>query len=179
MIAAVAGGLASKWGGGKFANGAITAAFVHLYNAEGDLRSQDRQRIEQLEFERRMATMLTNGHAGIGHRLTYREAIWWWGNAAGKPLIVDGRVLTTDNWMSSLSGYKIVGPDIFDDVRVHGKASVFAGRIVDEMYDFDTQPWGSNPVQWARNVLTPIAKWQNGAGTNFQIRFRYNDAYFQ
>ena len=34
-IASVAGGAASKLSGGKFANGAVTAAFAHMYNAEG------------------------------------------------------------------------------------------------------------------------------------------------
>ena len=34
-IAATAGGIASELGGGKFANGARSAAFVHLFNAEG------------------------------------------------------------------------------------------------------------------------------------------------
>jgi len=33
-VAAVAGGTASYLGGGKFKNGAVTAAFVHMYNAE-------------------------------------------------------------------------------------------------------------------------------------------------
>ncbi len=35
VVAAVVGGTASKLGGGKFANGARTAAFAHLLNAEG------------------------------------------------------------------------------------------------------------------------------------------------
>jgi hypothetical protein len=33
-IAATAGGVAAELGGGKFANGAMSAAFVHLFNAE-------------------------------------------------------------------------------------------------------------------------------------------------
>jgi len=33
-IAATVGGTASVIGGGKFANGAVSAAFVHLFNAE-------------------------------------------------------------------------------------------------------------------------------------------------
>ncbi len=36
-IAATAGGIASELGGGKFANGARSAAFVHLFNAEGNI----------------------------------------------------------------------------------------------------------------------------------------------
>jgi hypothetical protein len=37
MIAAVAGGAASKWGGGKFANGAVSATFAHLFNNEASM----------------------------------------------------------------------------------------------------------------------------------------------
>ena len=33
-IAAIVGGTASKIGGGKFSNGAISAAFVHMFNTE-------------------------------------------------------------------------------------------------------------------------------------------------
>ena len=33
-IAATAGGISAELGGGKFANGALSAAFVHLFNAE-------------------------------------------------------------------------------------------------------------------------------------------------
>jgi RHS repeat-associated protein len=40
-LAAVAGGTASVLGGGKFANGAITAAFQHLFNAEHELPSNE------------------------------------------------------------------------------------------------------------------------------------------
>lgn len=35
MVAAVVGGTVSQITGGTFANGAMTAAFVHLFNAEG------------------------------------------------------------------------------------------------------------------------------------------------
>ena len=34
-LAAIVGGTASELGGGKFANGAVTGAFVHMYNAMG------------------------------------------------------------------------------------------------------------------------------------------------
>ncbi|UFH58579.1 hypothetical protein [Sulfurovum mangrovi] len=34
-IAAIVGGTASALGGGKFANGAISGAFVHMFNSEG------------------------------------------------------------------------------------------------------------------------------------------------
>jgi len=35
VVAATAGGIAAELGGGKFGNGAMSAAFVHLFNAEG------------------------------------------------------------------------------------------------------------------------------------------------
>jgi hypothetical protein len=38
--AAVVGGTASHLGGGKFANGATTSAFVHLFNAESSYLEQ-------------------------------------------------------------------------------------------------------------------------------------------
>ncbi len=34
-IASIVGGTASKIGGGKFSNGAVSGAFVHMFNAEG------------------------------------------------------------------------------------------------------------------------------------------------
>jgi hypothetical protein len=37
-IAGIAGGTASELGGGKFANGAMAGAFVHMFNAEGGFR---------------------------------------------------------------------------------------------------------------------------------------------
>ncbi len=47
MISSVSGGIVAELGGGKFANGAMTAAFVSLYNHgssayEGDDYSIDR-----------------------------------------------------------------------------------------------------------------------------------------
>jgi hypothetical protein len=39
MIMAVVGGTVSKLTGGKFANGAVSGAFVHLFNAEGVVKS--------------------------------------------------------------------------------------------------------------------------------------------
>jgi RHS repeat-associated protein len=45
MVAATAGGLASKWGGGKFANGAVSAAFVHLFNSEFTMSQRDPENV--------------------------------------------------------------------------------------------------------------------------------------
>ena len=147
-------------------------------NGEGDARFNEiiRQlrRAEQAEFKKRMQQMLATGCAPKGHNLSLRETEWWWANAGGKDLNVDGSVLTTDNWMSSLSGLSIVGPSLFDDVRVHGQGTLDSnGHLMNGPYDFNSQSWGLNPVRWLRNVLTPIAEWQHGDGTEFNINYNY------
>ena len=50
--AAIVGGTASELGGGKFANGAVSAAFVHMYNegAHEELIKADNATVESLEF---------------------------------------------------------------------------------------------------------------------------------
>jgi len=39
-MSAIVGGTASEIGGGKFSNGVVSGAFVHMFNAEGILKSQ-------------------------------------------------------------------------------------------------------------------------------------------
>ena len=46
-VAAVVGGTASEIGGGKFANGAISGAFVHMFNAEGNTIAKAFQSLTQ------------------------------------------------------------------------------------------------------------------------------------
>ena len=45
VAAAVVGGTISKIGGGKFANGAATAAMVHLFNAEGVGKRPEKEKV--------------------------------------------------------------------------------------------------------------------------------------
>jgi hypothetical protein len=149
-------------------------------NGEGDARFNEIIRnlriAEQAEFERRMRKMLASGCAVKGHNVSLRESEWWWRNAGGQDLRVDGSVLTLDNWMSSLSGKSVVGPSLFDDTRVHGQAELDSnGHLINERYDFDRQSWGYNPIQWIRNVLTPIAEWQHGDGSEFNVIFDYGN----
>ena len=42
-VAAFSGGITTRLGGGKFENGAVTAAFVHLFNAEGNLTNDQKK----------------------------------------------------------------------------------------------------------------------------------------
>jgi len=50
IAAAVVGGTASKLGGGKFSNGATTAAFVHLFNEQLHPREHNK-RLEAVRFQ--------------------------------------------------------------------------------------------------------------------------------
>jgi len=59
-VAAVVGGTASEIGGGKFANGAISGAFVHMFNAEAHkyLKSlSTRQVVQVRKFMDRISEM--------------------------------------------------------------------------------------------------------------------------
>ena len=149
-------------------------------NGQGDARFNEvirrLQRAAREEFEKRMQQMLANGCAGKGHNLSLSETEWWWRNAGGQELRVDGSALTIDNWMSTISGLSIVGPSLFDDVRVHGQGTLdSSGHIINGPYDFNSQSWGMNPIRWLRNILTPIAEWQHGDGTEFNIVYDYDN----
>ncbi|WP_444885233.1 RHS repeat-associated core domain-containing protein [Microbulbifer sp. PSTR4-B] len=179
IAAAIVGGTASVVSGGKFANGAITAAFSRALNDE--VHSPTKKKIGHAgriarRFEKRMQKMLANGHAGVGHELSYKEARWWWRNAGGKTLIVDGRELSTVD-----IGGEFVVPWPLDDLKVHGHVTTNPqnGRIYDGMYDFDVKPNPNGQIKmYIRNLLNEIAIDQHGQGTPFEIEYRYEDEYF-
>jgi hypothetical protein len=88
-IAATVGGTASEIGGGTFANGAVSAAFVHLFNAEGTRLIRDwitgngsKMRVYGPESEmtqelrtdpaiRHHEELFLNTHSSIGSRAYY------------------------------------------------------------------------------------------------------------
>jgi hypothetical protein len=144
-----------------------------MFNADGLGHSGRNKRA----FENRMSEMLNDGHAGKGHGLTYQESKWWWRNANGKTLTVDGRELSV--WDI---GGEFAAPLPLNDLKVHGHVTTNpnSGRIYDGIYDFNMMP---NPNgQWKiyiRNVLNVKAIKQHGAGTPFEIQYRYEDKYFK
>jgi hypothetical protein len=70
-IAAVVGGTASVLGGGKFANGAVTAAFQHLLNAEGLRPKASHAGWFQRKFQHIMLS-LGGDRAPLAHKLLDR-----------------------------------------------------------------------------------------------------------
>jgi len=67
-ISAIVGGTASRLGGGKFANGAVSAAFVHMYNAMGHVT---RKRISELnvKIQDSVKNFINDVEAKLGIRL--------------------------------------------------------------------------------------------------------------
>ncbi|MGH1485966.1 MAG: PAAR domain-containing protein [Cellvibrionaceae bacterium] len=131
-----------------------------------------------IEFEERMQKMLEDGHAGVGHELSYEEAKWWWRNAEGKTLTVDGRVLSSMD-----VGAEFATPWPLDDLKVHGHVTTNPanGRIYDGMYDFEPRVMPNpnySPRIAMRNYLNERAIEQHGPGTPFEIQYRYEDSFF-
>ncbi|WP_345552509.1 hypothetical protein [Microbulbifer aestuariivivens] len=127
-----------------------------------------------------MQTMLSNGHAGKGHKLTWEESKWWWTNAEGKALTVDGRVLST----MEVSGSEFVVPLPLDDLKVHGHVATNPenGRIYDGYFDFEPRVMPNpnySPVIFMRNILNDAAIREVGPGTPYEIQYRYEDKYFE
>ncbi len=81
-MAAVVGGTASELGGGKFANGAVTGAFVHMYNAMGHTYPSKKEMIdgsntqEQGRVRRALNMLSRSERAGVRgiSSLSYSEA---------------------------------------------------------------------------------------------------------
>lgn len=155
--AGVVGGTVSALNGGKFANGAYTAAFQHLLNAEaevwleGEKTPADVKR-EQKQWEDHKAKVkseiLSDG------RLTRKEAELWYRIGGGDPLTVDATQLTIDSYSKRqvtrvkrgrrytyFAHGKNAGKNQvrgFADWEVHGKVALSPkGVIRPELYNFE------------------------------------------
>ncbi|WP_120497598.1 hypothetical protein [Kiloniella sp. EL199] len=156
----------------------------------GNDKEQAEQKREQLDDK--MFRMFVDGHAGKGNKLTYEQAKWWWRNAGGKPLVVDGRELKV--WKVG-DEHEIAAPTSLDDpwslddLKVHGHVSTNPknGRIWDGKYDFKPRemsvPEDAGIVDkirvGSRNFLNERAIDEHGKGTPFWIRYRYEDKDFE
>ncbi|CCD91446.1 hypothetical protein BRAO375_1530021 [Bradyrhizobium sp. ORS 375] len=82
IVSAVAGGVASVAGGGKFANGAITGAFGYLFNEAAQVAQG---RLAESMWKQ---SVLNSGGQVVGQNLLY-EAI----DSAGERVIINGKIL--------------------------------------------------------------------------------------
>ena len=161
-VAAVVGGTASEIGGGKFANGAISGAFVHMFNAEA---------------------------VKVLKRLTFAKAREHYIENSGKPLYV--KASSVDLSKVNVSMFSGVGDSkyiylffngneysSFNDALVYGTIKVvYAGGnqvgIMPDYYDFDIQDWSLSTV--VRNLGTIGGRILNmdplGMGQGYPIYF--------
>jgi len=161
-MSAIVGGTASELGGGKFANGAVTGAFVMLYNdmAHGSVA-----------MNRKRQALLAG--AKDGH-LTLEEANNWYVYGGGKMVLVDGTRLkyeltggVTDQGNFSA---KVTGEDwaVYGQVTVSSKT----GGIFQDSYGFEMH---GSPL---RDFLTIIGRSVAGSvGTPYIIRPVYDGSW--
>jgi hypothetical protein len=159
-ISAVVGGAASVITGGKFLSGAVSAAFVHLFNAEAG---------GSVAMSRKRQILLKK--AKDGH-LTLEEANTWYRYGRGKPIYVDGNRLKYTIVGKNPNGtYSAIITSSINDFLVYGHVTVNPanGRIYYDKYDFDFH--GYDPV---RNIETLIGGMVAGSGQPFEIRIDYS-----
>ena len=161
-IAGVVGGTASEIGGGKFANGAVSGAFVHMFNAEAG---------GSVAMNRKRQALLAG--AKDGH-LTLNEANTWYIYGRGKTLLVDGTRLKYEltGEVTAKGNYRanIIG----DDWVVYGQVTVSSqnGGVFEDIYGFEMH---GSPI---RDFLTIIGRSVAGSpGTPYIIRPVYDGSW--
>lgn len=169
----VAGGTVSVIGGGKFANGAATAAFGYLYNAMRHMQQR--------------AQALADAISQRGFFLGKGEADWLYQLNSNPDLSVTVdpmffTVGTEGQWggcPSGDSGACSIGYATGDDYWVHGQVTIRSRPngtygIYDQTYDFKMHP-DFSLKGIARNISTwigePPGGWPN---TAYTIRYRGN-----
>ena len=113
MIMAVVGGTVSKLTGGKFANGAVSGAFVHLFNAEGLTLKQSLSKLWSKITDGTIANDISRGfEGGLNGYRTIRDnsngnvplGIRWW---------LKGTLTVTEMGATAgLSGWKSMAYDM-------------------------------------------------------------------
>ena len=117
-IASVIGGTAAELGGGKFANGAVSGAFVHMFNAEAKYLSkkeldysatralgEEKQRIDKLDvdsFNRQMGTSISKADLSVAKMHLYRQMDEYLVNGVASVLPNAASVLYTPNYSYSV-----------------------------------------------------------------------------
>jgi len=148
-MAGIVGGTASELGGGKFANGAVSGAFVHMFNAEMSLK--------------RNTAWNTDGNG----RLSLKEANRWWRVGHGVAIDVDASKLIVLDFKNRDIVFGTA------DYLAHGQVSLStSGKIYDSWYDFDIKI-KSDFVTGFRNAGTAIGQMVAGQGQRYETRF-YN-----
>ena len=169
---ATLGGTVSMIGGGKFASGAMTAAFQMMYNDQKHLKRYQESRSRRAIRE----TILSDG------MLTLDETFLWYKIGNGEPLTVDASKINlnyidvdeltlkqnfqTSTWMGGLAQGLVYGSV---SCTYLGNSNI---RINHDNYDFDPHLNPTSISEKFRNWETFIANKIHGEGKSFQINFK-------
>ena len=159
-VASVVGGTISKAVGGKFSNGAVSAAFTHMFNAEGGRMGNSRRIAENRQ--RKLLSGAQDGH------LTKAEADAWYKDGGGVTIMADASKMT----LLKLGGRYVS----LTQYAVYGQLAVDAnGSLYPDPYDFEQNGSGffDDGYLGARNAATWIGGAMVGGGQQFNIEF-YN-----
>ena len=155
-MSAIVGGTASELGGGKFANGAVTGAFVMMYNHMAHLMPHKRMHAVD-----NPAPWDLNGDG----QLSLSEANNWYRNGNGAEVTIDA------SYLSVYDGdeYDIVlGKDYF----VHGSVYIQDnGTIMRGDYNFNIRIKGDF-LSGIRNGATVLGQLNAGQGRAFAINYK-------
>jgi hypothetical protein len=163
---AIVGGTASELGGGKFANGAVTGAFVMMYNEMGHTYpSKDKFIYVRDRIDLNKEALLAGAQDG---HLTLDEAIAWYRYGGGHTLTVDASQLT----VLDLPDRDIV---LGSDYWVHGQVSLLSdGSIHQAPYDFEMHGTGNFDDGWLgiRDYATRMGHmYIGGQGQSYMIQY--------
>jgi len=163
-IAAVAGGTAAELGGGKFANGALTAAFQHLFNHEGgNIRALMKQRQQLLNDMRALDEDIATGeYVSLSHKLA-TDIVEWVG--VGKA-VAGGAKLAKGIWgllrQMSVRGYNYPAQQVINS-SLAGEA---AWKVVDHIVDEGAKKAGQGALLWSTGQAASFGDALNhGEGT--------------
>lgn len=188
---ATLGGLVSELGGGKFANGAMTAAYTMMYN---ELMHPSVKRVlknilkKGASYNRIMALKYAIQADGI---LSFEEAYIWYQLGNGKEITVDASKLCLPTikkdgipWEKvneygnfSINTYQ-GGADqflVYGTITGHVESSNRISIITDT-YNFEMHSLKGGPMNIIKEIIrngeTAIGGWLHGHGTTFNINFK-------
>jgi hypothetical protein len=166
IAAAVAGGAASALGGGKFANGAVSAAFSHLFNTETDAGSDSGKKTE--------AEFLQGAQDG---HLTLGEANAWYRSGKGDLMVDASKLIVVITGPANSNGLvpaRVIGEDWIVHGSVMLDSSPYGYHVRSGMYDFEWHDISRYANPWdgvVRNLKTFAGNVVAGFGTPYRIHY--------
>jgi hypothetical protein len=158
IAAAVAGGAASALGGGKFANGAVSAAFAHLFNNELSGRNRRAAQLRERRVNRHYGRNQYQDTAGI-HNVD--EA-----SSAGWVQAPSSQSIYHQHGEGNESNVKYWSPDGHSELVFDSN-----GNVVTSDENLGTYNYGEDPLSWGHFSRDVIPYWELGNTPNDSTPF--------